>query len=85
MEHAGRVMHASVRIGDAVLEMGEPESRKGIPAGGFFVRVDDVETAYAKALAAGGMWFVRRRTFPTGPVRDLRRTPRDSCGGWQSC
>jgi PhnB protein len=54
VEHGGRVMHAAVRIGDAVLELGEPESRAGIPAGGFFVRVDDVETAYAKALAAGG-------------------------------
>ena len=53
MEHAGRVMHAAVRIGDAVLEMGEPENRSGIPSGGFFVRVDDVETAYARALDAG--------------------------------
>jgi PhnB protein len=53
MEHAGRVMHASVRIGDAVLEMGEPESREGLPAGGFFVRVDNVESAYARALGAG--------------------------------
>jgi uncharacterized glyoxalase superfamily protein PhnB len=52
-EHGGRVMHASVRIGDAVLEMGEPEKRSGIPSGGFFVRVDDVEVAYARALAAG--------------------------------
>ena len=53
VEHAGRVMHAAVRIGDAVLEMGEPEDRSGIPAGGFFVRVDDVESAYERALAAG--------------------------------
>jgi PhnB protein len=53
VEHAGRVMHAAVRIGDAVLEMGEPEDRSGIPTGGFFVRVDDVEKAYARALGAG--------------------------------
>lgn len=53
IEHAGRVMHAAVRIGDAVLEMGEAENRLGIPCGGFFVRVDDVETAYARALGAG--------------------------------
>jgi uncharacterized glyoxalase superfamily protein PhnB len=66
MEHAGRVMHASVRIGDAVLEMGEPESREGIPAGGFFVRVDDVETAYAKALAAGGMVVRPPEDIPYG-------------------
>jgi uncharacterized glyoxalase superfamily protein PhnB len=55
VEHGGRVMHASVRIGDAVLEMGEPESREGIPAGGLFLRVDDVEAAYEKALAAGAI------------------------------
>jgi uncharacterized glyoxalase superfamily protein PhnB len=53
VEHAGRVMHAAVRIGDAVLEMGEPEDRSSIPLGGFFVRVDDVDGAYARALAAG--------------------------------
>jgi PhnB protein len=53
VERVGRVMHAAVRIGDAVLELGEPEDRSGIPLGGFFVRVDDVEAAYARALAAG--------------------------------
>jgi PhnB protein len=53
LEYGGRVMHAAVRIGDAVLEMGEPENRAGIPSGGFFVRVDDVQAAYARALVAG--------------------------------
>jgi len=67
IEHAGRVVHATVRIGDAVLEMGEPESREGmIPAGGFFVRVDDVETAYAKALAAGGTVVRPPQDIPYG-------------------
>jgi uncharacterized glyoxalase superfamily protein PhnB len=37
----------------SVLEMGEPADRSGIPLGGFFVQVDDVEAAYARALAAG--------------------------------
>ena len=53
VEHAGRVMHAAVRVGDAVLEMGEPADRTGIPSNGFFLFVDDVEAAYARALAAG--------------------------------
>jgi len=52
-EHGGRVVHAAVRIGDAVLEMGEPEDRSAMPHGGFFVRVEDVDAAYARALAAG--------------------------------
>jgi uncharacterized glyoxalase superfamily protein PhnB len=52
-EHAGRVMHAAVRVGDAVLEMGEPEDRTGIPSNGFFLFVKDVDAAYERALAAG--------------------------------
>jgi PhnB protein len=53
VEYAGRVMHASVRIGDAVLEMGEAADRTGIPMNGFFLFVDDVDAAYRQALAAG--------------------------------
>ena len=53
VEHAGRVMHAAARIGDAVLEMGEAAERTGFPANGFFLMVDDVEAAFARALAAG--------------------------------
>ncbi len=53
IEHAGHVMHAAVRVGDAVLEMGEPADRTGIPSNGFFLFVEDVEAAYARALAAG--------------------------------
>ena len=52
-EHAGRVMHAAVRIGDAVLEMGEAADRTGIPLNGSFLFVDDVDAAYQRALAAG--------------------------------
>jgi uncharacterized glyoxalase superfamily protein PhnB len=52
-EDGGRVMHAVVRVGDAVVEMGEPADRTGIPANGAFLFVDDVDTAYARALGAG--------------------------------
>ena len=52
-EQSGRIMHAAVRVGDAVLEMGEPVDRTGIPLNGFFLFVEDVEAAYARALAAG--------------------------------
>lgn len=53
VEHAGRVMHAAVRMGDAVVEMGEPEDKTGIPLNGFFFFVDDVDAAYQTAVAAG--------------------------------
>ncbi len=52
-EQAGRVMHAEVRLGDAILEMGEASDRTGIPLNGFFFFVDDVDAAYQRALAAG--------------------------------
>ena len=53
IEHSGRVPHAEVGIGDAVLEMGEPDDRTGIPSNGFFLFVDNVEAVYERALAAG--------------------------------
>ena len=47
-EMGGRVMHAEVRIGDSILEMGEAD---GVSA--FYVYVDDPDAAYRNALAAG--------------------------------
>jgi PhnB protein len=46
-------MHAAVRIGNAVVEMGEADDRSGIPSNGLFLFVEDVEAAYARALDAG--------------------------------
>lgn len=46
-EGGGRVMHASARVGDAVIEMGEPQG------GRFFLYVDDCDAVYNQALAAG--------------------------------
>jgi PhnB protein len=52
-EAGGRIMHAALRIGDAVVELGEPEDRAGIPTNGMFLFVDDVDAVYARALEAG--------------------------------
>ena len=49
-EHGGRVMHASVRIGDAVIEMGE--SPEFLPMS-FHLHVDDCDTVYQRAIEAG--------------------------------
>ena len=52
-EEGGRVVHAAVRIGDAVIEMGEaPEEVPFLP-GRFFLYVDDCDAWYRRALAAG--------------------------------
>jgi PhnB protein len=66
VEHSGRVMHAAVRIGDAVLEMGEAADRTGIPSNGFFLFVEDVEAAYAHALAAGATAIRPPEDIPYG-------------------
>lgn len=66
IEHSGRVMHAAVRVGDAVLEMGEAADRTGIPSNGFFLFVEDVEAAYARALAAGATAVRPPQDIPYG-------------------
>jgi PhnB protein len=48
----GRVMHAEVRIGNAVLEMGEPDPARPMPAT-FYLYVDDADALYHRAVAAG--------------------------------
>lgn len=48
-EQGGRVMHAAVRIGDTVLEMGEAEPQ---PCS-FYLSVDDCDAWYQRAIAAG--------------------------------
>ena len=52
-EQAGRVMHAAVRIGDAVLEMGEPAGETFSLPGRFFLYVADCDEWYRRAVEAG--------------------------------
>jgi PhnB protein len=49
---AGRTMHAEVRVGDAVIMIGDADGRPAVPAM-LYVYVDDCDAAYARALAAG--------------------------------
>ena len=50
----GSVMHAEVQIGDSIVAMGEPTGTvKAMPAS-IFLRVQDADAAYLKALQAGG-------------------------------
>jgi PhnB protein len=51
-EEGGRVMHAAARVGDAVIEMGEPHDGTFLPSM-FFMYVDDCDSVYNQALAAG--------------------------------
>ncbi len=51
-EDSGRVAYAAVRIGDAVLEMGEPHEPQTMPSR-FFLYVEDCDVWYRRAVAAG--------------------------------
>ena len=73
-EHAGRVMHAAVRVGDAVLEMGEAY-QTGIPSNGLFLRVEDVEAAYERVLAAGATSIRPPEDIPYGSRSAIVRDP----------
>jgi uncharacterized glyoxalase superfamily protein PhnB len=52
-EESGRVMHAAARIGDAVLEMGEPPNEAPHLPGRFFLYVADCDAWHRRAVAAG--------------------------------
>ncbi|MCU1337494.1 MAG: Glyoxalase/bleomycin resistance protein/dioxygenase [Bryobacterales bacterium] len=52
-EDSERVVYAAVRIGDAVLEMGEPHDAPASPRAGFYLYVDDCDAVYRRAIEAG--------------------------------
>lgn len=51
----GTVMHASVRIGDSVVELGEARGPIEPTAAMLLLYVPDVDAAYERAVAAGGV------------------------------
>ena len=52
LDPGGRVMHAQVRIGNAVLELGEPDPAAPMPTT-FYLYVDDADALFERAVAAG--------------------------------
>jgi PhnB protein len=58
----GRVMHAQLRIGNAVMELGDTESEGAPRLGVFYLYVADPDALYAQAVAAGAT--------PHSPVAD---------------
>ena len=49
----GTIAHAEVQIGDSVVMMGEPESTSDLMLAMLYLRVDDVDATYQRALSAG--------------------------------
>jgi PhnB protein len=49
----GSVMHAEVLIGDSIVKMGEPKADMSPTPGAIFLRVDDSDSVYRRALESG--------------------------------
>ncbi|HTV02080.1 MAG TPA: VOC family protein [Luteitalea sp.] len=49
----GAIMHAELRVGDTLVMLGQANDRYGAKPAALYLWVDDVDAAYAKALAAG--------------------------------
>jgi PhnB protein len=77
----GRIMHVEMKLGDAMVEMGEPEDPKGIPTGGMFFFVDDVETVYQRALDAGATSVRPPADIPYGSRSAIVKDP-GGCLWW---
>jgi len=58
----GRVMHAAVRIGDAILEMGEAEPMRC----GFYLYVPDADAVYQQAVNVGAKSILPPSDMPYG-------------------
>jgi PhnB protein len=65
-EEGGRVMHAAVRIGDAVLEMGEPQGEAPFLPSRFFLYLEDCDSSYRRALEAGAVSLQEPSDQPDG-------------------
>lgn len=50
---SGRVMHAALRVGDSVIEMGEPPNGEAVPMS-VHLYVDDADATFDHAVRAGG-------------------------------
>lgn len=75
----GRIMHAVVRIGDSMLEMGEPAAEwKPMPCG-LHLYVEDADAVYASAIEAGGESLYAPDFKPYG---DREAGVRDPCGNF---
>jgi uncharacterized glyoxalase superfamily protein PhnB len=74
----GPVLHAGVRIGDCIVEIGEAHGQwQPIPTG-IFLTVDDCDSAYERAVKAGGEAVMPPTDRPFGRTA----TVGDAAGNW---
>lgn len=65
----GTVLHASLRVGDSVVEIGEARGPIEPTAAMLLLYVPDVDAAYERAVAAGGISLERPADQPYGERR----------------
>lgn len=71
----GRIMHAVVRIGDSMLEMGEPGPEWSPMPCGLHLYVEDVDAVYTRAIEAGGVSLYGPDVKPYGDREGGVRDP----------
>jgi PhnB protein len=62
----GVVHHAEIRVGDSVVEMGEPQGKYPPMPAMFYLYVPDCDAVYQRALAAGATSFQKPADQPYG-------------------
>src|SRR5262245_54193018 len=75
---AGTVVHAKIRVGESVIEMGEAHGEFGPMPTMFYLYVDDVDAAYQRAVAAGATSTEAPAVQPYGERRAAVRDPFDN-------
>ena len=60
----GSIKHAEVRIGDSVVMMGEPMGKTGPMPATMYLYVEDCDTTYKNALAAGATSVLEPDNYP---------------------
>lgn len=71
----GRIMHAVVRIGDAMVEMGEPSEQWAPMPCALHLYVEDADAVYARAIQAGGVSLYEPDDKPYGDREGGVRDP----------
>jgi PhnB protein len=73
----GKVMHAEIRIADSVVELADGNDEYKASEVGLHLYVDDADTVYRRALAAGGVSLSEPVDQPYG---DREAGVKDPCG-----
>jgi len=74
-DSAGRVMHAAIRIGGGVLEMGEAHDKWQELPSMFVLHVDDCDAAFKRAIAAGATSLREPSDQPDGRRSAMLQDP----------